>query len=68
VNLSSFMFIAGSGKRPETWATVVICLRQVGLNYLAETIEAKYSEGGGTGGGTGRGDTPGDEHSIMITS
>ena len=49
--------IAGSGKRPETWATVVVCLRQVGLNYLAETIEGEYSESGGAG----HGHTPGDE-------
>ena len=57
--------IAGSGKRPETWATVVVCLRQVGLNYLAETIEGKYSES--ARGGAGRGDTPGDKLSIVIT-
>ena len=57
--------IAGSGRRPETWATVVLCLRQVGLNFLAETVEGEYSES--ARGAAGRGDTPGDKLSIVIT-
>ena len=40
--------IAGGGKRPETWGTVVVCLRQVGLEYIAESIEAKYGKAPGT--------------------
>ena len=54
------LYIIGSGKRPETWATLVICLRQVKLNDLADIIEAEYSESGDIG------DTPGSELSIII--
>ena len=52
------MYIAGSGRRPETWATLVICLRQIGLNFLAEIIEGEYYS---ESGGAGHGHTSGDE-------
>lgn len=35
-------WLAGRGKRPETWATFVNCLRIVRLNYLADSIETVY--------------------------
>lgn len=57
-----FVDIAGGGKRPETWATVVICLRQVSLNYIADIIEAEYSDSGSTP------KTPGTEFSVVLNN
>ena len=57
-----FVDIAGSGKRPETWATIVTCLNEVGLRYLADIIEAEYSGSGGIN------DTPGNELSYFCIS
>lgn len=37
-----YQFLAGRGKRPETWATFVNCLRVARLNFLADSIEAAY--------------------------
>ena len=37
-----YRWLAGRGKRPETWATFVKCLRVVRLNYLADSIENVY--------------------------
>ena len=46
----SFFFdsIAGSGKRPETWATIVSCLKFAELNYYADTIVEQYDDSPGT--------------------
>ena len=57
-----FVDITGGGKRPETWATVVICLRQVSLNYIADIIEAEYSDSGSTP------TTPGTELSVVLNN
>ena len=35
-------WLSGRGKRPETWATFVICLRVVRLHFLADSIEDVY--------------------------
>ena len=40
----SFFSIAGSGKRPETWATLVSCLKFAELNYVADTIVQQYDD------------------------
>ena len=37
-------FAAGSGKRPETWATVVECLRIAELNYLADSVQQQFDQ------------------------
>ena len=39
-----YQFLAGRGKRPETWATFVNCLRVARLNFLADSIEAAYEQ------------------------
>ena len=44
-----FVGITGKGKRPETWAIVVSCLRHVSLNYLGDIIEKEYTDSGTTG-------------------
>jgi hypothetical protein len=35
-------WLTGRGKRPETWATFVNCLRVARLNVLADSIETVY--------------------------
>ena len=35
---------SGGGKRPETWTTVVECLRVVDLNYLADSVENLFED------------------------
>ena len=35
---------SGGGKRPETWATVVECLRVAKLNYLADSVEKVFED------------------------
>ena len=37
-------WLKGRGKRPETWAVFVDCLRVVQLNDLADTIEKQYGK------------------------
>ena len=37
-------WLKGRGKRPETWAVFVDCLRIVQLNVLADTIEEQYGK------------------------
>ena len=49
VSFVNFVDITGDGKRPETWATVVTCLKEVGLKKLADKIEDEYPDSADTG-------------------
>ena len=40
-------WLQGKGKMPATWQTVIKCLRDTGLNVLADIIESSLSENNG---------------------
>ena len=37
-------WLQGKGRKPVTWQTLVMCLRDTGLNFLAATIEHSINE------------------------
>ena len=41
--------IAGGGKRPVNWITLVSCIRNCEIHTLADTIEEHYHKGDSTG-------------------
>ena len=38
------IILSGGGKRPETWANVVECLKTVELYYLADSVEKLFED------------------------